>query len=308
MPKLDEMAQLSRPFQIVLVAVCLLAGVWLFALQGGSSSTSGSATSPAAPASSPTTQSGSSSAGAAEAKAAAPTPIYHGSAPGVEGLTRAIAKAHGVVATSQQNAKQLEEKSAQASGTSASASGSSGASTSSQPATPVTHASSSATRTAQAPAPTASAPAAARASTKQQSIKAPTGTGRTAARQVLVERALKEGKVAVILFWNPKGFDDDVVRQELLLLEAIHHLIHPLARVPQVRRALERSGLELEKKFAAFQATASQVASFGSITRGVQVYGTPTLLVINKRGQTITLTGVQDAFSIEQAIDEARNS
>lgn len=123
-----------------------------------------------------------------------------------------------------------------------------------------------------------------------------------------MERALSEGKIAVILFWNPKGADDVAVRDELRLLEAVHHLIRPVARVPQVRQALARSGLELQKKFAAFEATANQVSSFGSITRGVQVYATPTILIVNKQGQTTVLTGVQDAFSIEQAIDEARNS
>ena len=32
------------------------------------------------------------------------------------------------------------------------------------------------------------------------------------------------------------------------------------------------------------------------------------LLIVNKRGQTTVLTGLQDALSIEQAIDEARDS
>lgn len=312
MPKLEEMAQLSRPFQIALVAVCLLAGVWLFALQGHSTSTGSSssapvvsASAPAAskPASSGAAQSGSASTAAAEAKAAArPTHIDHGSAPGVEGLTRDIAKAHGAVATSQHNAKQLEAKSAQASGESAS-----GAASASQPTTPVTHSSSSATTPAQHPSST-STTAPARSTVKPQPIKAQTGAGRTPARQALVERALDEGKVAVILFWNPKGADDVAVNDELRLLEAVHHLIRPLARTPQLRRALKASGVELEKRFAAFASPASQVATYGSITRGVQVYGTPTILIVNKRGQTTVLTGVQDAFSIEQAIDEARNS
>jgi hypothetical protein len=323
MPKLEEMAQLSRPFQIAFVAVCLLAAVWLFALRGHSTSTSGSgstavvsttAPSVSKPASSSPAPSGSSSTAAAEAKSAAhPTAVYHGAAPGVEGLTRDINRAHKAVAESQQNAKALEEKSAQASGESASASGSStastssAASTSSQPATPATQASSSATATAQHPASTSST-AVAPAAVKPQPIKAHAGAGRTPARQALVEGALKEGKVAVILFWNSKGADDVAVSGELRLLEAIHHLIRPFARVPQVRRQLEASGLELGKKFAAFESPASQVASYGSITRGVQIYATPTILVINKAGKTITLTGLQDAFSIEQAIDEARNS
>ena len=49
--------------------------------------------------------------------------VYHGSAPGVEGLTKAIAKAHGAVSTSEGNARQLEEKSAQATSTTPAESG-----------------------------------------------------------------------------------------------------------------------------------------------------------------------------------------
>src|ERR1700730_1527120 len=106
MPKHGEMTQISRPFQIALVAVGVLMAVWFLALRGHS-------------ASSPSAASGGSAAAASPTPAqsqGAPSSIYHGSAPGVEGLTRAIAKAHGAVTTSQQNAKQLEEKSAQASG------------------------------------------------------------------------------------------------------------------------------------------------------------------------------------------------
>ena len=55
-------------------------------------------------------------------------------------------------------------------------------------------------------------------------------------------------------------------------------------------------------------APASAVASYGSITRGVQVYATPTILVINKQGKAIVLTGLQDTYAIAQAIGEARSS
>src|SRR6478609_2271246 len=106
MPKEGGMAQISRPFQIALVAFGLLAAVWFFALRGHSSTSgSGSTATPPAP----------PSAAAQAEKAAAPSPVYHGSAPGVNGLSRAVAKAHEAVATSQTNAKQLEQKSAQAS-------------------------------------------------------------------------------------------------------------------------------------------------------------------------------------------------
>ena len=80
------------------------------------------------------------------------------------------------------------------------------------------------------------------------------------------------------------------------------------ANVPKVRKALERSGLELQKRFAAFRATPNEISSFGSITQQVQVAATPTILIVNKSGQTTELTGLQDAFSIEQAIDEIRNA
>ena len=87
----------------------------------------------------------------------------------------------------------------------------------------------------------------------------------------------------MLLFWNPSGADD----------VAVHHAVQAVKNVNRV---------------AVREAAASQVASFGSITRGVQVYATPTILVIVKTGQTTVLTGLQDAFSIEQAIDEARST
>ncbi len=306
MPKLREMAQISRPFQIALVTVCLLAGVWLFALQGRSTSTSGSgsasSTTTSTPASSTATHGAASGAGKSKS-AGSSTHVYHGPVPGLEGLSRDIARAHHAAATPQQDGERIEKKSAQVAGEAAP----SGASAKATPATatPATHTGSAASSTAHSPASTSSAPAS--TPTAKQPIKAQTGAGRTPARQALVEHALHEGKVAVILFWNPKGTDDVIVNEELKLLEAVHHLIRPVARVPQVRRSLERSGLELQKPFAAFAAPASQVASFGSITRDVQVFATPTIFVINKRGQTIVLNGLQDAYSIEQAIDEARS-
>ena len=53
-------------------------------------------------------------------------------------------------------------------------------------------------------------------------------------------------------------------------------------------------------------ALASQVGSFGTIIRGVKVYGTPTVMIINRHGQAKTLTGYTDAYAIEQAISETR--
>ena len=103
MPKGRAMMQLSRPFQIVLVTFCLFAAVWFFALRGHSASTSGGGSSPP-------------SAASPAAQPATPSTPYHGSAPGVAGLTRAIEKAQGAVTQSEQHAKRLQQKSAQASG------------------------------------------------------------------------------------------------------------------------------------------------------------------------------------------------
>ena len=289
------MTQISRPFQIALVAIVLLAGVWFFALRGPSASTSGSG--PSASPSSASPQTGNTTAtpgasAAAQAKAAAaPTPIYHGSAPGVEGLTRAIARAHAAVAASQQEAKRFEQQSAGPSGSTGAA-----AAVPSTAASPTRSASKGSTTSHR---PATSGPSAARKIFPALVVPA---------NQALVERELKQGAVVEVLFWNPKSSVDVAVHLELQLLLAVHHGVRPVSNQPMVRRLRKAPALELGSKIAVHEALASQVASFGSITHSVQVYQTPTLLIINGHGQTTTLTGLTDAFSIEQAIDEARRS
>jgi hypothetical protein len=51
-------------------------------------------------------------------------------------------------------------------------------------------------------------------------------------------------------------------------------------------------------------AHATQVGEFGPFTRAVQVYGTPTILIVNRHGQTTSLSGLTDAYSLEQLITE----
>jgi uncharacterized protein (UPF0333 family) len=290
------MAQISRPFQIALLAMVVLAGVWFFALQGHSSS-GGSSSTASAPAPAPTP----SASVAAKKAAGAPTPVYHGAAPGVEGLSRAIANAHKAVATSEQNAKQLAGKSAQASSPTPTGgvTAASPAGTTSSPAT--------APKVSTAPRPAASTPATTKAVAPTKA-KSPVSTpNRVPARQALVETQLKQGAVVAILFWNPHSAVDVAVQRELQLLLAVHHGLRKDSKNPEVTRLVKATGLELDSKIAVNEAPASQVASFGSITRAVQVYQTPTILILNKKGQTTTLTGLNDAFSIEQAMDEARH-
>ncbi len=263
------MAQLSRPYQLGLLGVVLLAAVWLVLLQSHSSSPSTTAGSSAATVQTVTT----TTKAAAGKHASGGSKIYKGAAPGVGGLTKAVAKAEGAVKTSQQNAQALEEKSAAASNESATSSNSSSSSSSA-----VTHTTSTAAKAVARPTTPAKTT---HTTTKPASPKAKSSLP---AHQRSVEAELASGKVALILFWDPRGSDDTAVRQAV--------------------RQLNRSHLKIAVTFA----SAGEVATFGSITRGIQVYGTPTLLIVNKKGKTITLTGLQDDFAIEQAISEARHS
>ncbi|HEV7584654.1 MAG TPA: hypothetical protein VGO14_02630 [Solirubrobacteraceae bacterium] len=266
------MAQISRPFQIAFVAMALFALVWLLALRGHSTTTGGSGSSAPAPSSSTATTGG----------------VVHGTAPGVEGLSRAIAKAHGAVTNSQQSARQLQERSARASNEKVSPS--SGGTTAPKAAAPT------AAKTAPASAaPSAASPtrAGARTATPGSSAaKAATPKPVTPAAglnrptmQVKVEAELRQGKTVAILFWNPKATDDQAVSHQL---QSVGHKLHA--------------------SVAVHAALASQVGAFGTIIRGVKVYGTPTVMIINQRGQAATLTGYTDAYAIEQAISEARHA
>jgi hypothetical protein len=275
------MAQISRPFQIALAAVALLALLWVVALHrpgSGSSSSSEHATPPAA---SHSAAQGSSSASGGSPSSGAGSSVYHGSAPGVEGLTKAIAKAHGAVATSQQNAKQLQEKAAQASENAAA-----GTAASQHGATAGQHGTATSRQgAASAAQPSAGARSTARESThpSARARSGPEAATRAVARQHAVEAQLARGKIVAVLFWSAKGSDDVVVRNAL--------------------RALAGH----DRGLAVQLASAREVASFGTVTRGVQVNGTPTLLLVGAHGKTRVLTGLQDPYAIEQAVSQLRH-
>jgi hypothetical protein len=286
------MTKISRPFQIALVAVVLLAAVYFVALRKHSSTSESSAPAPVA---STATPSSASSAGtsASSSSAASPsaggtsggTPTYKGSAPGVDGLTRAIQKARGAVSESEQHAKALQQKATVASGTAenlgSSATGTAGTAAAATGGTAAAKHSAATTHAAN------SAPAAVKAKSKTPAPK--TGATKTASgvpvMQVRVERELKHGDVAALLFWNPSGTVDKTVR-----------------------RALQATAQRLHGKLAISVARSSEVGSFGTFTRTVQVYGTPTILLINPAGKTVSVTGLTDVFSLEQAVREIKHS
>jgi hypothetical protein len=273
MPQLS----LSRPFQIVIVVFILFAGVWLFVLQGHSTSNNGSVTaaSTATSASTPTT-----AAKTPTSDSSARATSTSGSGSSLGALGHAIAKAHHAAAVSQQNANELERKSAQQSGEAAPTQTSATA-THTPASTPTQKA--SATHAAAKPDTKTSSSATASPAHKSAGSTTNASSKLIPSGQRSVETDLAKGNVVVLLFWNPAGTDDVVTSRA----------------VQQLRNA---------PKVSVQEALAGQVANYGSVTRGVQLYATPTVLVINKHGQAIVLTGVQDAYSIEQAIAEARSS
>jgi hypothetical protein len=296
------MAQLSRPYQIGLVVVALFAAVFVFALHGRSSTTSSaSAPAPATPASTPAAQASANggSTGSAAEQAALSHQVYHGSAPGVSGLSRAIAKAHGAAATSEKNNAQLAQKSTQASSVTSSST------TTSTPAGTVTKHTVVVTHAPKAPSASAKTTAASAAASAPKAVSTTSASG--PARQHEVEAELKQGKIVVLLFWNPKGTDDRVVHHQLKLMFAFHNNA-ATAKAEAVRHAGKFFGRNFNNSVVVHETLGASVAAYGSITRGVQVFQTPTLLVLNSKGQTIALTGVTDAYGIEQAIFEAHGS
>src|SRR5438067_3628961 len=174
------MTQLSRPFQVALAAVGLLVVVWFIALRGHSSSAEPTATTH------PTSPHGSS------------TGVYHGPAPGVEGLTRDIQKAHAAVAQSEQNAAQLARKSAEASGTASASSATHTASRSAATKAPAHRAQAHKTHAHKTPAKSRSTTVKAHAVPHAASANA---------GEAWVERQLRQKVTVALLFYTPRAFD-----------------------------------------------------------------------------------------------------
>jgi hypothetical protein len=283
------MSQISRPFQIALVAFLLIFALWFVVLRGhssGSESSPSAASSSSQPASSPQSSAGSSSS-ASSGSSAPGSSTYHGSAPGVAGLTRAIAKARGAVAQSQQEAKSRPGSGHAAGSTSASSSSAAATHAAKSATKSTSHASHSTVAKAHAKAPAAKAPSATSAPSGAASAAA---TG-APAQEVAVQSELKAGRTVIILFWSPSGSDDRAVHGELRALQVLD----------------KKFGRKANKELAVHYAHGSQVGQFGAITRSLQILQTPTTIVISPSGNAKTLTGLVDAYTIQQAISEARH-
>ena len=312
MPKVGGMTQISRPFVIALAAVLLFAGVWFVGLKPHTSSSSETPAATSTPPPAP-------SAAAQEKANAAPSHVDHTSTPGLEGLTKDINKAHGAVATSQASSKQVQEKAAQAAAqasgggstasTSTSPAGTTGSPATKHAATPTTASTPASVHSAAATAAAKHAEAAqakaASEAAQASASAAKEATTRIPAHQALVETALKEGKIAVLLFWNPRASEDQVVHLSVGLIAGVHEIFESLSSNPKTSGQLKKSGLSLSK-IAVFEAGPSEVASFGSFTRTVQVLQTPTVLIVNPLGRVAAIPGYTETRAISQRIDESR--
>jgi hypothetical protein len=253
MPKQQVMAQLSRPYQAALILIAVLALAWFTVLRAHVSTSSGGSSSP------PASSSTSAKIGSTQSNEGKPTPIYHGAAPGLQGLSRDINRAHQAVGASEAEAHKIE----------GSGGGAPQVTESAQPARPV-----AATPSTHDPAATPQ-----HASTSP----APHAThGASALRAATVGAQLKSGKIVLLLFWKPSSASD----------QAVHAQVQAASR-------------SLKGKVAVDFGKANEVSSFGTVTRDISVLQTPTLLIIDQKGLATTITGLTDAFSIEQAVREA---
>lgn len=302
------MAQLSRPYQIILGVVVVFGLIWAVALRGHSSN-------PSEPrVSTPPVPSSASANGSSGGNPAAATPVYHGSAPGVEGLTRAIAKAHGAVAESQRNVQEQANHAHALTGeaqafTTTTHTTAAGKTTQSVTVTHKTNAAPSLARrtitsshtSTQAHGTTTTvthtSTTTVHKATPVHRVAAPTDTptvrvhstvkhsSTKSAQQVAVEHELAQGKTVMLFFWTPSSTVDQ-------------------QNAAQAKTLADRS----KGTVTLHLALANQVGEFGTITEVVHVYQTPTILIVNKHGVVSTLTGLTDVFALEQAVQEAQSA
>jgi hypothetical protein len=190
------MAQLSRPYQIALIAVLGFAMAWFLVLRNHNPSSS----------SEPTTSAPPPSHVAKTSAQRASSHVNHLAGTPIAGLTRAVHKAHEAVGDTQRTDQRLQSRSAQASGEAPS----SPAHAKSAPSVSAVTRTSTASHT-QPSSATHTPSAAAHPAPSPTSQHANTGSPRA----VQLEGELARGKTVLLLFWNPKSVDDRAMQQQL---------------------------------------------------------------------------------------------
>jgi hypothetical protein len=288
------MAQVSRPLQILLVAVLLFGAVYMLALRpkGDSSSTTSAKPTPQA-STSPAKGPGSSIPG---------------------GLGRSVTKARGAAGQSDAANQRIQQatggattstSAAPISPTAPNASGRSAARRNATPTAapgsagvgfPVNNAAASSVAVAAGmlavgiaeaaggklgAAPGRSVVARSNTARSPKPVPRPAATPKATSSPAAVSTAMANGKVVVLLFWNQQASDDRRVRDELAHVSS--HGGKALIVTAPVR----------------------QVSLFSTSIRGIQVLQSPTILVVDRRHQARTLVGYTDRAEIGQAVDDA---
>jgi hypothetical protein len=272
------MAQISRPFQIALAAVVLLALVWVFALRAH-----GSNPSEPAPASPPTAVAKAARDAAAQRRAdrasAAHTTVAHQAA-----THKTVV--HKTVVHSTAAHKTVAHKTVVATH---------GAAADPHKVVRVQHkvVVAPAHKTATPPHKTASVSHKVVAIPRTHAVIVPSGSShskvgkqhQSPAAQLAVEAELARSKTVMLVFWNPHSAVDKEVHSQAAAL------------VSGSKGAV-----------VMHSALAGEVNMFGKITEVVRVYQTPTILIVNRHGVVSTLTGLTEVFALRQAVREAQHA
>jgi hypothetical protein len=132
-----------------------------------------------------------------------------------------------------------------------------------------------------APAQTAPAESPSASSSEPDAAPADDATESSQGLPPAVDKALDAKKTVVLLFWNKSGVDDRSVKGS-------------------VDRLSRRGG-----KVAKFTDTVNNLAKYTRITSGVSVTTTPSVVVVNSRGQAEVLSGYNDFQTIDQFVSNA---
>ena len=191
----------------------------------------------------------------------------------LKGFQSDISAAHQAVATANHAAAAAGGNLAQPSNASTSAGGAQAAATRSSATT-----ASSGSKTDASKAQAAHAANSAKASS---AAVAATGAAATQHRLNVVAGALTQHKVLALLFYNPAASDDRAVKQELATVPTHHNRVVKLA-VP-----------------------IGELSRYQVVDTQVPVNQTPTLVLIDRSRQAMTIVGYTSAFEISQRVDDA---
>ena len=247
------MDRVSRPLLALLLGTIVFFALWMIALKPSSSDTGGSG----------------------------------GSGAGLGRYNSAIQAAHNAVATANATSAASAAQGAASSGATPTK-----PATAAQPAAPASRpaASTDASR-AEAAGRRAAAAAAARTAAARTASARRARSGASslvratpARREKAVIRALRAHRVVVMLFFNPAGADDRLLRAELSSVPTRHGRVLALA------------------------APLSELSRYPAITQQVAISGSPMLVIVNHHGSAFTLVGFQDRFAIAQWVNVAYHS